>query len=130
MDNRNYDVIISLSSIYSSNYYFNLFDYKYVAFKQMDDVKEVIPVEGCIKDYFLFYEKYLIDSMSLEDFIEFTDVTTLKERLKNVNSVSLEFKRMNYGWCRGSFIVVKRDDNNDAMSVVYVGEIIDDRKQK
>lgn len=124
------DVIISLSSIYSCNYYFNLYDYRYVAFKQMDDVREVIPDEGYIMDYFLFYEKYLIDSMSVEEFKEFTDVTTLKERLRNINSISLEFKRIHYGWCRGSFIVVKRDADNNAAAVVYVGEIIDARKQK
>ncbi len=124
------DVIVSLSSIYSCNYYFNLLDYRYVAFKQMDDIRGTIPDEGYIMDYFLYYEKYLIDSMSVEEFKEFTDVTTLKERLKHVNSISLEFKRVLYGWCRGSFIVVKRDSEGNAATVVYVGEIIDSRKQK
>lgn len=65
----------------------------------------------------------------LELMTEFTDLSTLEERMKDHKVISTVFKGKVNGWCKARFIRV--DDENDKLRyVLYAVECIDEEKKK
>lgn len=59
----------------------------------------------------------------------FLDVSTLPERLKDTESVALEYLSASGSWHMGRFIVKKRDEKGNVINVLYVVRQIDKQKQ-
>lgn len=65
----------------------------------------------------------------LELMTEFTDLSTLEERMKDHKVISTVFKGKVNGWCKARFI--RADDENDKLRyVLYAVECIDEGKKK
>lgn len=65
-----------------------------------------------------------------DNVMEFTDITTLESRMKNVNTIADEFLGSVHGWCRERFIKVDNDENGNLWHVLYCIEIIDEEKRR
>lgn len=61
---------------------------------------------------------------------EFLDISTLKDRLLNDETVGLEFKTVDNTWLFARFIVKKRDSNNIPSNVLCVIRNISDQKRE
>ncbi len=61
---------------------------------------------------------------------EFMDLSTLEERLKHTNSVTIEFIGIYTGWVRMSFIVDDYDDYGRLQHVLLLVEVIDKERRK
>ena len=61
---------------------------------------------------------------------EFWDISTLPERLKDTDSVSVEYQTRIGSWNLARFIAKKRDENGNVLHVLYVVRKIDEEKQK
>lgn len=59
----------------------------------------------------------------------FLDVSTLPKRLKDTESVALEYLSASGSWHMGRFIVKKRDEKGNVINVLYVVRQIDKQKQ-
>ena len=61
------------------------------------------------------------DDRTREDILEFVDLSTLKERLANLNTVTCEFMNSDKIWNRARFIVAERDEkgNLDIKNAAY-----------
>ncbi len=66
----------------------------------------------------------------LEQMLEFTDFSTLPERMKNRQMISAEFDGLIAGWAKASFIVYERDKSDKLTKVLFVTQIIEDEKEK
>lgn len=66
----------------------------------------------------------------LELILEFTDLTTLEERMKGQKVVSAVFNGKVNGWCRARFIKVNDNENEKLRYVLYAVECIDEEKKK
>lgn len=62
--------------------------------------------------------------------LEFTDLTTLEERMKDQKVISAVFHGKVNGWCRARFIKVTDSDNEKLRYVLYAVECIDEEKKK
>lgn len=62
--------------------------------------------------------------------MEFTDLATLVERLKNKNTLVHEFISRISGWCRERFIKIDEDENGNPWHVLYCVEVIDEEKRR
>lgn len=62
--------------------------------------------------------------------MEFTDLATLGERLKNKNTLVHEFISRISGWCRERFIKIDEDENGNPWHVLYCVEVIDEEKRR
>jgi len=60
---------------------------------------------------------------------EFTDLTTLPERMKDKNSISCEFIGKNYGWTRVSFVAIERE-GEELTKVMLITQVIDTEKKQ
>ncbi len=71
----------------------------------------------------------LIEPEYFDECTKFFDFATLPQRMKNCNTISLEFHDIkNNAWGRGRFIVSKRDENGNITHVLYVTEDITEEK--
>ena len=66
----------------------------------------------------------------VESVLEFVDISTLPERMKNKTTIVHEFLGNYSGWCRERFIRVDEDSNGELWHVVYAVEVIDAEKRK
>ncbi len=65
-----------------------------------------------------------------ENFLHFTNLSTLKERLGKKMSISEEFISINSGWFRSQYVVLKCDENGVPNKVVYTIQNIDEDKKR
>ena len=73
---------------------------------------------------------YKICDETKESVLEFVDISTLPERMKNKTTIVHEFLGNYSGWCRERFIRVDEDSNGELWHVVYAVEVIDAEKRK
>lgn len=62
--------------------------------------------------------------------LEFTDLSTIPERMRNKKIITCEFKGKESGWLTASFITVEQDEKGNATKVVFETRNIDDIKRK
>ncbi len=73
---------------------------------------------------------YLSDPDSRNEILEFVDLETLNERMKDADTITVEFKNSKGKWCRGRFVAVERDLSGDLKKVLFMVENIHAEKQK
>lgn len=69
------------------------------------------------------------DERTREDILEFVDLSTLEERLSNINTITCEFMNPDKIWNRARFIVAERDEKGNLESVLFMVELIDEEKK-
>ena len=62
--------------------------------------------------------------------MEFTDLATLGERLRNKNTLVHEFISSISGWCRERFIKIDEDEDGNPWHALYCVEVIDEEKRR
>ena len=113
----------SLSNIYLTTH---LFDLKTNTFRSIKDYHGIEPFENyddAKKSIRNIMEMRTTDAYR-QDVLDFVDLDTLPERLKDKQSISMEFLGRYLGWMRISFIRVT-DEN-----VLYTTQVIDEEKKK
>jgi len=65
-----------------------------------------------------------------ERMLEFSNTDTLAERLKDRNSVAIEFRSLQYGWCSFRFFAMDRIDGKPLEDVVFAIQNINDEKKE
>lgn len=59
----------------------------------------------------------------------FSDFATIRQRMTERSSISLEFVSKDRGWCSASFVVVDRADSGDPSSILFTLAVIDEEKR-
>lgn len=72
----------------------------------------------------------LSSERSRKDLLEFIDLDTLDERLAHSNTITMEYVNDRDLWCRGRFVVSKRDANEKPVRVLWMVEEIDAEKRR
>ena len=73
-------------------------------------------------------EKVMPDQ--LDDFIAFTDISTVRERLVGKRLLSEDFIDVVDGWFRAQYIPVEVDDEGMPTQVVFTTRNVDDERQR
>ena len=136
---KQYDIILSLSKIYSSVYYIDVIhDTFEQIFTVVPTIEKLVGRSGKASDTFEFFSKKLCQPEYREMLKEFTDMKTLEDRLSDRMIISAEFQgnfRKEKGvdlktWGRCSFIVAKRDEDGFLTHVIFATEYIHEQKIK
>ncbi len=70
-----------------------------------------------------------VDDRSKEEVLEFVDYWTLPDRMKECNSLTIEFLANTGRWARGRFIVAERDEEGNLETILWLVEIIDEERR-
>ncbi|MEE0919362.1 MAG: diguanylate cyclase [Lachnospiraceae bacterium] len=126
------NIVKSLSGIYYSMY---LFDFKKGTcteissnnlIHKMYKENQSIDIQANIHTVI----RKTIRAEHLNSMLEFTDLSTLPNRMKGKKILSQEFIGRLFGWSRASFIVVSEDSQGYADKVLYVTQVIEDDKKR
>lgn len=124
------DIAESLGQIFSDIYYISLKERRCVPVKQSVDISDRFHEQGDLGSFLGLYCSEYVLPEDAEDFKRFFSIDTLMERLKNLNSINIEYRRKNFGWCRGLLIASDRDKKGNVTAVVFAVCIIDNEKRE
>ncbi len=124
------EVISSLSTIYSSIFKVNIDSHKYEVVSEsttMQNIQnKIVKYEDAVK----FIVNNFVDKDVQEKMLDFLDLSTLRQRLKDTNTIVTEYKNAKGSWLQGRFIVQSRNKNNEVNDVLYVARDISLEKQR
>lgn len=124
-----YEILKSMAGIYS---YINFVDFENKIMRRIDldestDEKLDFQSESHTSLNQRLYE-YIVDDQK-EKFMEYTDLNTLSERMKNDKIISADFCHSKDGWIRAQYIRISNTDDGVLKRVIYAIRNIDEEKK-
>ncbi len=124
------EVISALSTIYSTIFRANIDTHHYEVLSTIPHMNNVAGVSGNFDDVKQMILKEFMAPEMVAPMSKFLDINTLADRLKDVNTISTEYKNPNNKWYQSRFIVKNRDENGVAKEVLYVAREITNEKNR
>lgn len=115
-----------LGSIFYSMHVINLVDDTVTEYNSQNEVREIVDHhDGATEMMVSVINATVADEHKMAT-LEFTDLTTIADRLGDKVMIAHQFLGMHTGWILASFIVMERDDNGKPFKVIFTTRIIDD----
>lgn len=122
-------IIDAMNDIYYCNYYIDLINNTYEQIISVDYLEEYIPKSGNAKETIDMWLNFGVSEDFVKDVRKFTDLNTLRERMKNKSILNMELNSKKAGWARISFIAVDIDDYGMPLHTLLVSQYIDEEKK-
>ena len=129
LEKQHFEVISALATIYTTILRADLNTHEFEVINSVELMTKLAGKSGNFDDVKDNVIKGFVTSEMQESMHKFLDLSTLKERLKNTNTVVTEYKDPQGKWFESRFIVKVRDDNNDVHKVLYVARDITKEKE-
>ena len=125
----NSEIIDSISKIYWLIYRMDLVSGTYEEISAGSEMHRLTGKSGNTEEVFREVRETFVASEHQEMMREFLDTATLPQRLRETESVAVEYHAASGSWHLGRFIVKKRDAQGHVTNVLYVVRQIDKQKQ-
>ncbi|MCQ2526466.1 MAG: GGDEF domain-containing protein [Lachnospiraceae bacterium] len=127
--NRQYEVLESMAGIYTYVYYADMINHTVRRFDQQDDENEIIDMKA--NPHSSISKKLYdgLDDVHKEKFWEYTDLSTLGERMANEKVVTAEFCHKRDGWFRAQYIRIGDAIDEPISRVIFAVRNIDEEKK-
>jgi|GEM_PF-28179 len=128
---KQYSLLISMSQVFYSMHLLDLKENTVEPYKADFEVKDISErTEGGAVEAMKKVIEGVVKEECLADALEFTDLTTLAERMKGTRFLSAEFVGNRIGWFLAAFIAVEQDEEGRPLKVVFSTRSIDNVKKK
>lgn len=129
-EKRQYNTVSSLANIYIFMYYIHMDDDSYERIKDYTLANQAVGDIKCASTALrkIYSERAVQKHINM--MLEFTDLSTLDERMGKNEYISTEYKGKKVGWCRARFIEVDRDENGKLKHVIFAVQDISNEKQQ
>ena len=125
------EIISAIATLYVTILHANIKERTYELLKGHDFVQKILGQKGKIDDVMERIPTAFAAMEGREKYREFLEFDTLAERLRNTNSVSIEFMGVNGEWRLARFIVKSRDAQGNSVDVLYVvGDITEEKSRE
>lgn len=128
-EKQKHSLIESLGMIYSGLYLLSFRHNSYTAFKQSDDIAPRLEKAGHLNDFIQIYTQEFVLPEDRENVTRFLSIENIKEILSDSDYMSIEFRRINMGWCRITIVASERNEQGEIESVVFASNVIDGIKK-
>ncbi len=129
-DKKRLDTIKALATSYTSISLVDLKTNKVEIVKNSSLARETIKKDFCNRDVQTKYIQSIFDKDYQDEYIAFCDMSTINERLKDIDFVSIKAKTKEDTWVYSIIIAQARDENGDVMAVLIANRDITDEKNK
>lgn len=130
-ENKKKEIVLkSIANIYHSMHVIDLINNTVHSYNMTETLKKYVNRSTDAANLMVHVIKSTIEKEYLQYALEFTDLTTLPDRLMEKNTISAEFVNKDKGWIRGRFIVIERSEKGAPTSVVFATIIIEEEKRK
>ena len=127
--NLNGEIIDSISKLYWLIYRVNLETGTYEEISAGNEMHKLTGRHGKIEEAFRHTIYTIVDGEHQEMMKKFLDTSTLADRLKDTESIAVEYRAKSGSWHLARFIVKKRNPSGKVTNVLYVVRQIDKEKQ-
>lgn len=128
--NEYYTTLETLGDVFYSMHVINLVDDTVVELTAKNAVKEIVNHKnGAGKMMHSVMDAVTTDEYKAMAF-EFTDLSTLADRMKDKKILSRQIKGKNVGWILASFITMEKNEEGCPIRVIYTTRIIDEEKKQ
>ena len=124
------EIISAIATLYVTIVYANIKERTYELLEGYDFVRKILGQKGKIDDVMEQLPTAFAGLEEREKYRKFLEFDTLTERLRNTNSISIEFMGANGEWRLSRFIVKSRDAHGNAVDVLYVARDITEEKSR
>lgn len=124
------NVLRSMAEMYYSMHLINLKDNTFESISSRNDIDIYINSFDNAADTIHTVMFNLVSNAFREVMMDFTDLSTLKKRLKNKKSDSFEFINYENKWFRAGFVTIEADSEGYPERVMFVTRLIDAEKRK
>ena len=124
------EIISAIATLYVTIVYANIKERTYELLEGYDFVRKILGQKGKIDDVMEQLPTAFAGLEERERYRKFLEFDTLTERLRNTNSVSIEFMGANGKWRQSRFTVKSRDAHGNAVDVLYVARDITEEKSR
>lgn len=128
-ERKKLSIIDAMNDIYYCNYYIDLINNTYEQIISVDYLEKYIPKNGNAKEAINKWLKIGVSEDFVKDVRKFTDLNTLRERMKNKSILNMELNSKKAGWARISFIAVDIDEYGMPIHTLLVSQYIDEEKE-
>lgn len=125
-----YSTLEALSDIFYSMHVIDLKNDSVVAFSARNEVKDIVNQKNGVVDMMRCIINKTITEPYLETAQNFTDLTTIADRMKDKIIVSCQLIGKNVGWLLASFISMEKDEDGKPTKVIFTTRIIDEEKKQ
>ena len=125
-----YEVIAAISKLYWSIYRVDLVAGEYEELGSAEEMHRITGKRGNAEKAFAEYQRTIVAPESFETIRDFTDLTTLVERLSNTETISTDYVTNDGEWHQARFIVKKRDKAGRCTNALYCVRRITEQKVK
>lgn len=124
------DILSSMAEIYDNVNIIDLTDYTEISLRDPNRTKRKIDINS--QTHTLVNQKMQKQIMpdQLGDFLRFTNITTLKDRLTNRKVISAEFSDVVLGWFRAQYITVDSAPDGTPNIIIYTTRNVDEEKRR
>ena len=124
-----YEILKSMAGIYAYVNYVDLENMTVRRFNVLDDTDENIEsIADNHTELNVILHDGIVSDMK-EQFWEYTDLSTLSDRMKNEKLITSEFKHEIDGWLRAQYIRIGDVSDKEVKKVIYVIRNIDEEKK-
>jgi len=129
---RNLNILSTLAKAYVVVYFLDIKTERFheISTTSIREISEHIGQSGNAREKFVEMSKHLVHPGMAKIALEFTELSTLPERLKDKQTIQFNFLGAHVGWCAGEFIVVDRDENGNCTQVLWAVRSIQAQKEK
>lgn len=128
--NEYYSTLGTLEGIFYSMHVLDLIEDTAIEFNSRDEVREIVNhQQGAIEMMTQVMSTVTVDEYK-DEALEFTDLTTLADRMKDKTIISKEFIGKHVGWFLASFITMDVDEDGKPTKVICTTRVIDDEKKQ
>lgn len=128
-EKQRHSLIESLGMVYSGLYLFSFRHKSYTSFKQRADIAPRLEKTGRLSDFVKVYTEEFVLPEYREKVAGFLATENIKSLLADSDYTSIEFRRINLGWCRITLVASGRNESGEVESVVFAGNVIDSVKK-
>lgn len=125
-----YNLLISMAKTYVSMHLIYLKENRVSEFSSKDFIRENVTDDMNAAEQMKRIMKNTIVPEMQESVLEFTDLSTLAERMGENRTISKEFLGVHIGWIRAQFVAVNYDDKGELAEVVFTTLSIDHEKRR
>ncbi|MCQ2535769.1 MAG: GGDEF domain-containing protein [Lachnospiraceae bacterium] len=128
--NDQMEILTSLSDIYYSMHLVHMTDFSIEKIEANSLMDEVVENGKNASDMLRNIVETTVDGEYKNTALEFVNLYTLSDRLRNKNSVFIDVVDNNVGWLRISFIVVEKNEAGALTKVMITTQVVDEDKKK
>ena len=123
------EIISSLSKIYFCDYYIDLEKNRMLELDATEELRSFVGPRSDAAGLLAESCRYFSLPEYLPGFLEFTELSTLRDRLGSRTSITYEFVCRDSGWCRATFIAVGHGPDGRISHVIYALQHIQEEKE-